>query len=92
MGLIGHRGDIAHVDTGERHGAALVDIAQGHRDQLARRGEDDGGVDLDGEPRAGAAGPLGAQLEGEPLVGLVPRHHVDHTPPVPRHLKRDVRR
>ena len=65
--LVRERGDVAHVDAAADHAAALADRSQRRRHELARRGEDERGVELLRRRAESVARPLGAELEGERL-------------------------
>src|SRR6266536_6018836 len=88
--LVGHGGQIGHVDAGERRRAALVEIAQGDGHERSYGGEDDGGVELDRQGIARRSRPGGAEIEGEPPPGGLAGGDVDGTAPVPSDLQRDV--
>ena len=63
--LVGKARDVAHVDTGANHRAPAGDRTQGGRHELARRGEDQRGVELLRRRTERVAGPLGAKRERE---------------------------
>src|SRR5262245_39478864 len=66
-----HRGkarNVAHVNAGADHAAALAHGLQGGRDQRAHRREDDRAIKRLGRTIAGGAGPDGAELPREILA------------------------
>jgi len=79
------------VDAGQREGAAFLQGAQGRRDQLSRRREDDGGV----RGRRHAAGvfarPRRPHRPGHLPVRFAARAHVYGGAPVQGELQDDVR-
>ena len=76
MALVVEPGDVAQVDAGHRQRAALVERRQRDRDQFARRGEHDRGVQPLRRFVVGRSGRGRSQLEGEPAGGRVPGEHV----------------
>ena len=88
--LVVHLRDRRHVDARQRQRAALVQVLQGRRHQLADRREDDRAVDLDGHVRRPLADPLGAHLAGQLAVASAAGDHVDLAPAMQGDLHDDV--
>ena len=82
------------MDAGADHRTALADGAQRHRHELARRSEDDRGVELLGRLGGGVARPDGSEPKGESLRCVVTRarEREDAAPLAARDLRDDVRR
>ena len=92
VGGVVQRRDVAEVDAGDGERAAAVERAQGDRDELADRGEEDGGVERLGRGVGGVAGRAGAELEGEPAGLGRSGQHVHRRPLVQRDLGGEVGR
>jgi len=60
--------------------------SSGGRNDFPGRSENDGGIQLDGRLRQGAAGPLGSELKCELLVLSIPCRCINFDVPVSRHL------
>ena len=85
------RRDVTQVDTGHGEGAAPVQGTQGHRNQVAGRSEEDGGIQRIRRLLLGAPGEGRAQLKGQAARFRRPRHHVHAGAPVEGDLCRQMR-
>ncbi len=92
VGGVVQRRDVAEVDAGDGERAAAVEGAQRDRDELAGRGEQDGGVERLGRVVGGVAGRAGAELEGEPAGVGGSGQHVHRRPFVEGDLGGEVGR